>query len=819
GPGTVIGRYKLLEKIGEGGFGIVYMAEQREPVKRKVALKIIKPGMDTRQVVARFEAERQALALMDHPHIAKVLDAGATDTGRPYFVMELVRGMPITKFCDENQATTEERLELFMAVCSAIQHAHQKGVIHRDIKPNNVLITMHDDRPVPKVIDFGIAKATQQELTDKTIFTRYHEFLGTPAYMSPEQTQLSGLDIDTRTDIYSLGVLLYELLTGHTPFDAQELLSGGYDEMRSRIRDQEPIKPSTKLNTLSVKDRALAARKRRSDPKHLSRLLRGDLDWIVMKALEKDRARRYESASAFAQDIRRYLSDEPAMAVAPSFGYRLRKFARRHRRALPVAGAFTALLLLATAVSSRLAWQARREAARARTEASTAEAVTRFLNEDLFAMARPEYEPESEITLRSLLDRASQELPGALATQPLVAAAIHGTLGRAYGNIGRHDAADQHLQKALSLYQHELGERHEKTLRAMLEVARGLEARGYTTPALPVAEKARELAQAEFGPDHPLTIQCLDRLAWNYGLLKRRHESLQAATQAWQTAQRVLPSPETAVYSSLYLLARQHGREGRFEQGEAMLRQAWHAHEMRLGTNHARTFRTYTGLAAYYLDHRQKLDEAERLNLNALDAQRRLFGEGHRSVLTVRGNLALLYEVSGRFSEALTQIVPVLEWNPENKGYVRDVARLLSHSALPSLESVARERRVTWRFSDRPGPPAWRAIHFDDARWVTDFPTNAFEVAARCLFELTAAPNFGLAVKIKGDGNFDLFINGAPAISAVVRGDDGFQFAVCPRESLRALEVGTNVITLHGRSLAAGPVPSIELLVTSPPTR
>jgi serine/threonine protein kinase len=261
------------------------MAEQREPVKRKVALKIIKPGMDTRQVVARFEAERQALALMDHPNIARVLDVGATETGRPYFVMELVRGVPITRFCDENQLTPAERLELFMPVCAAIQHAHQKGIIHRDIKPNNVLIAMHDDRPVPKVIDFGIAKATQQELTDKTVFTRYHEFLGAPVCMSPAQTRMSGLDIDTRTDIYPLGVLLYELLIGHTPFDAQELLSGGYDEIRRRIRDQEPRKPSTKLDTLAAADRELAARKRRSNPKHLSRTLKGDLDWIVMKAL------------------------------------------------------------------------------------------------------------------------------------------------------------------------------------------------------------------------------------------------------------------------------------------------------------------------------------------------------------------------------------------------------------------------------------------------------------------------------------------------------------------------------------------------------
>ena len=359
-PGTTIGPYKLLELIGEGGFGLVFMAEQQQPVRRKVAVKILKPGMDSQQVIARFEAERQALALMDHSNIARVLDAGETSSGRPHFVMELVKGVPITDYCDQNRLTTQERLALFTHVCHAVQHAHHKGIIHRDLKPSNVMVTLHDGAPVVKVIDFGVAKALGQQLTDKTLFTGFAQLVGTPMYMSPEQAQLSGLDIDTRSDIYSLGVLLYELLAGVTPFDKERMRTAGYDEMRRIIREEDPPGPSTRLSTLGQTAVTISA-ERQCDPKRLCRLLRGELDWIVMKALEKDRNRRYETANELARDVDRYLKDEPVQACPPSAWYRFRKFLRRHKTVLAMTGLF---LLFIVSLLTGAGWVVRDRSAR-----------------------------------------------------------------------------------------------------------------------------------------------------------------------------------------------------------------------------------------------------------------------------------------------------------------------------------------------------------------------------------------------------------------------------------------------------------------------
>ena len=385
--GQTLGRYKLLERVGEGGYGVVYVAEQTEPVRRRVALKVIKLGMDTKQVVARFEAERQALALMDHPNIAKVLDAGTTEQGRPYFVMELVRGIKITDYCDQEKMSTKDRLDLFIKVCHAIQHAHQKGIIHRDIKPSNILVTLHDGVPIPKVIDFGIAKATEGRLTDATVYTQLHQFIGTPAYMSPEQAEMSGLDIDTRSDIYSLGVLLYELLTGKTPFDGKELVSMGIDAMRKTIREQEPERPSTWLATLQGEDLTATAKQRSVETSKLAQQLKGDLDWIVMKCLEKDRNRRYDTANGVAADIKRYLANEPVVARPPSPFYRLQKMLRRNKVAsLATVGIVTALALgvgLAMAALLREREANRREIManqRELDQSVRADTVTTFIN-------------------------------------------------------------------------------------------------------------------------------------------------------------------------------------------------------------------------------------------------------------------------------------------------------------------------------------------------------------------------------------------------------------------------------------------------------
>jgi WD40 repeat protein/serine/threonine protein kinase len=423
GRGTRIGPYKVLQKIGEGGFGTVFMAEQEHPVRRRVALKVIKLGMDTRQVIARFEAERQALAMMEHPNIAKVFDAGATAEGRPFFVMELVKGIAITEYCDVNKLSTRQRLELFTAVCRALQHAHQKGVIHRDIKPSNILVTLHDGEPVVKVIDFGVAKATNARLTEKTLFTEFRQMIGTPVYMSPEQAEMSGLDVDTRSDVYSLGVLLYELLTGSTPFDPEVLLRRGYEEMQRFIREVEPPKPSTRVSTLEEGGLTVIASHRRIESSRLGKMLRGDLDWIVMKALEKDRTRRYETASGLREDIERHLRDEPVSASPPGVVYRLRKYVRKHRAAVATTGAIFVALAVGLVASLFFAFEAARNAdiaqtnerlarqnaqrarageARAETETRTAE--RRAYHSDML-LARLEWEETDLFRLAELLDR------------------------------------------------------------------------------------------------------------------------------------------------------------------------------------------------------------------------------------------------------------------------------------------------------------------------------------------------------------------------------------------------------------------------------
>ena len=538
-PGDKIGRYKLLQQIGEGGCGVVYMAEQEEPVHRRVALKVIKLGMDTKSVIARFEAERQALALMDHPNIAKVLDAGATGTGRPYFVMELVRGIPITDYSDQNNLSTNERLDLFIKVCQAIQHAHQKGIIHRDIKPSNILATVNDGVPVPKVIDFGIAKATQGRLTDKTLFTAFEQFIGTPAYMSPEQAVMTSVDIDTRSDIYSLGVLLYELLIGRTPFDAKEMLEAGLEEMRRVIREDEPARPSTSLSTMQEADLATVARNRKAEPLKLIHLVRGDLDWIVLKALEKDRARRYETANALVMEIQRFLRDEPITAAAPGARYKLRKFARRHRFGV-LAAAFILLALLAgTAGTTWGLLRALQQKHEAERQARIAKHTSDFLT-GMFERIDPAVAKLREITVREVLDEAGRTIGRAFPNEPLTERPIRRTMGDIYDKLGHYDLELPHSEAALQLAKDIHGAKdHPDVAESLAVVGECLDSLGRQAEALPKHEAALEMYRRIYRGDHPAIALSLNQLANCLDLSGRPTEALPRHEEALAMERRI----------------------------------------------------------------------------------------------------------------------------------------------------------------------------------------------------------------------------------------------------------------------------------------
>ncbi len=590
--GTRLGPYKLLQKIGEGGMGAVWMAEQQEPVRRLVALKVIRAGLDSGQGVARFEAERQALALMDHPNIAKVLDGGTTADGRPYFVMELVKGVLITRFCDENQLTPRERLDLFIPVCQAVQHAHQKGIIHRDLKPSNVLVALYDDRPVPKVIDFGVAKATSQKLTERTMFTAFGSFVGTLEYMSPEQAKLNALDIDTRSDIYALGVLLYELLTGSTPLEKARLKEAALDELLRLIREEEPPKPSTRLSR-SGEALATISSRRGTEPAKLGKVLRGELDWIVMKALEKDRSRRYETASGLARDIQHYLADEPVEACPPSTGYRLRKLARKYRKPLAAATAFAVLLLAGAVVST---WQAVRatraekearaaedeatkERDRTRTEKENTQAALDFLWQDILSQVSPWQAPGQAPKVRSLLDRAADQLEAESDKPPLVQASIRRMIGQVYIELGDFRKARRHLGQALEVQRRELGEEDPQTLTTMHNLGRSLLWWNQYDEAAPILSRTLELRRRVLGEGHRDTL------------------------------------------ITMYMTGGCYAAQGRYEKGEQLLRQA---HDALSGPSGDR--RQAFGALLYLggaLTAQGQLDQAEALLLDCLEQSRR----------------------------------------------------------------------------------------------------------------------------------------------------------------------------------------------------
>ncbi len=657
--GSRIGRYKLLQKIGEGGCGVVFMAEQEEPVRRRVALKVIKLGMDTKEVVARFAAERQALALMDHAHIARVLDAGATDAGRLFFVMELVRGIPITKFCDEQNLPAAKRLELFTQVCHAVQHAHQKGIIHRDLKPSNILVTLHDGAPVPKVIDFGIAKATHGRLTDKTLFTAFEQFIGTPAYMSPEQAEMSGLDIDTRSDIYSLGVLLYELLTGRPPFDPKSLLSAGLDEIRRIIREVEPPRPSTRLSTLTDLERATIAKLRGILPAQHSTLLRGDLDWIVMRCLEKDRTRRYETANGLALDVLRHLHDESVVARPASAGYRFQKLVRRNKLAVGAAAAIAAALVIGLGFatwryqrekSARAAETVARELAeRRRTEV---ESINRFLVSDMLGSANPEIAQGREITVKEVLANAALRIPTAFADNPALEASIRTTIGETYSKLGAYEPAEPHLLSAL------------ETRRRFL------------------------------GNDHPDTLLVQRALAVLRRLQSRREESERLLREVLTTQERVLGPADEQTIETMLALAHTLNLRGTNREAETLSRRALELSRRHFGAEHNVTLHALHMLAGG-LGNMGRSKEAEPLHLELLTLQRKKLGAEHPDTLGTMHDYIASLNFMGRAAEAHEHAVATLEIMKRVNGPDDIHTNMVRSRLFAALRRLGRNREST----------------------------------------------------------------------------------------------------------------------------
>jgi non-specific serine/threonine protein kinase/serine/threonine-protein kinase len=667
-----IGPYRLLQRVGEGGMGEVWLAEQTRPVHRQVALKVIKAGMDTAQVVARFEAERQALALMSHPAIAQVFDAGVTPQGRPFFVMEYVRGEAITTYCNRQRLTTRQRLDLFIEVCDGVQHAHQKGIIHRDLKPLNILVTLLDGRAVPKIIDFGVAKATTQHLTERTLYTELGVLIGTPEYMSPEQAEMTGLDIDTRTDVYALGVILYELITGTQPFESKALREKGLDEIRRTIRETDPPRPSTRITSLGAAADAVAET-RGTDPVRLANQLRGDLDWITMKALEKDRTRRYGSVSDLATDLRRHLDDVPVVASPPSTLYRARKFVRRHR-AGATAGA--ALLIVLVAFAATMALQAQRigrERDRANQEAAAAKRVADFLV-SLFKVSDPSEARGNSVTAREILDSGAKDIQEKLAGQPQVQARLQVTIGNVYTNLGLYKDAQPLLKDAVATGRRIDADRPE-TLAAVSALADLYWYLGRFAEAEPLYLDIIERRRRTLGATHRDTLHADYDLASVYLAEQRWDRGEPLLKRTLELQQQTLGESDPDTLGSMNNLAGLYWNQSRYADAEPLYSRVLAARRQRSGADHPDTLRSMHNLGALYV-RLNRLSEAEPLLAEAAERRQQVLGENHPFTGESRSQLALMYQRQGRYADAEREFLAaasILHVSPQIPGSLHAV--------------------------------------------------------------------------------------------------------------------------------------------------
>ena len=868
--GDRIGRYKILQQIGEGGCGTVYMAEQMEPVHRRVALKVIKPGMDTKNVIARFEAERQALALMDHPNIAMVLDAGATDAGRPYFVMELVHGIKITDYCDQNNLSTRERLDLFVQVCRAIQHAHQKGIIHRDIKPSNILVTMKDGIALPKVIDFGIAKATHGKLADQTAFTAFEQFIGTPAYMSPEQAEMSSQDIDTRSDIYSLGVLLYELLTGQTPFDAKKLLQAGLDEIRRTIREEEPARPSTRLSTMLEGELTTTARRRQTEPPKLIHLVRGDLDWIVMKALEKNRTRRYETANGLAADILRHFNDEPVQACPPGKLYKFLKLVRRNKFAFIATGIVIAVLIIGFSVSMWMFLKKQQARRQAQEEAVKSRQVADFLQEMLAGVGPEVALGHDTSVLQEIMRKTKERLNTELKDQPEVESELRTTLAETYLQLGNYADAESEFREAVRLEETVAGADSTNVMKLVDSLTETMINRGELSAAEPMIREELARSQRSFGGVHPAVATCLENLAdllWQRGDLAGADQMLRQALSQWRVFQdpknisvslndlglvqldrgdmtgaeasfresldirkSLLPPGHPALAMALNNLAMSLWYKGDLTGAEAIDRQTL---EMERGLYHdgsANTAATLNNLAMVLRD-RGDFAAAEPLQREALAMVEKASGKNDPKVTLARDNLATLLRRRGATEGNVEILREALDLSPSDPRTADAFASLLASPFLIPL--TTKTSSTNWQWTSMQPDAKWIEPDYSSMAWMTapevygttthiprtfKNPVNSHtNLWLRREFQLSSIPTGEVIFRISRNHDAQLFLNG---IEVMPTADWSDTDRLLPATATRKpeLNIGRNILCVHCQDADGGAPIDVEIFATRTPS-